>query len=51
MQYDLFGHVLRCTFIVQEQFSGGFICYCARCCDLVMSVVTVLYKRMSIGLG
>ena len=27
--YELFGHVLRCTFTVQEQLQVGVISYCA----------------------
>ena len=28
-QYELFDHVLRCTFTVQEQFQVDVIGYCA----------------------
>ena len=48
--YEIFGRVLRCTFTVQEQLQVG-VGYWAMLCDLVMSVATVLYKRMSMGLG
>ena len=47
MQCGLFGLVLRGTFMVREQFQVGVIGYCAMCCGLVMSVVTVLCGRMS----
>ena len=51
VQYKLFGHVLRGTFTVQEQFQLGVIGCCAMLWDLVMSVMTALYKRMSMRLG
>ena len=47
---SFFGRVLRCTFTVQEQLQVG-VGYWAMGCELVMSVATVLYKRMSMGLG
>ena len=49
-QYELFGRVLRCTFTAQEQLQVG-VGYWTMRCELVKSVATVLYKRMSMGLG